>query len=145
MAFLTRWKNRLTGGWADVDVEVSPAPAQLGADVRVTMTVVVKNVPIDVDGIIIEIRGGRERTVITADPDSGTYEKFDVLYSDQVKTAGAQQLAAASTHTFTATLPLPADAPHSKTRVEWQVQAILVMACVGHNPSSGWSHFSVRA
>jgi hypothetical protein len=142
MAFLTRWKNRLTGGWADVEVEVSPSPARLGSDVTVTMTVAVKDIPIDVDGTIIEIRCGRERTV--RDSDGDRYEKFDVLHSDQVQVEGKQQLAAASTQTYTATLPLLADVPDQDASVDWQARAILVMACVGLNPSSGWNHFSVE-
>jgi hypothetical protein len=153
VGFLTRFKNKVTGGWADVDVEVSPASP--GSPVTVTATVSVKKEPIDIEAINIEIRCRSEHraadlNLTDADRPQSSYK---VVHSGEVNVAGAQQLEAGSSHTFTATFPLDPNVPESTERPQaasfvhdgylWDARAVVVME--GNDPDSGWTSFSVRA
>lgn len=140
MGFLSKLKNKVTGGWADVTID-APA-ARVGTTTTLTASVVVKGEPIQIDDVRIQVRHRLENPTIDHNltdgikpPPSYTYNTF----MDEV-VAGAQTLEAGSVHTFTATYQVSAKLVSGPTST-YQARAIVNMA--GNDPDSGWIAFPV--
>jgi hypothetical protein len=153
VGFLKKIKNNLTGSWAEVGVEYGTATR--GGSLEVTATVVVKAEPISTDGVLVEVRCQEEIDI----PSAQIHDTFgstshhgtaratssEAVVATEVRAAGPQELAAGSTTTVTATVPIPADAPPAMrgrhARYEWQVRARVDMK--GNDPDSGWQTLQV--
>jgi hypothetical protein len=153
VGFLKKMKNSLTGSWADVSIDYGTATR--GGSLDVTATIVVKAEPISTDGIVIEIRCQEEIDIpsahihesfgSTSNHGTGRATSSESVVSSEVRAAGPQELAAGSTTTASASVPIPAHAPPAMqgryARYEWQVRARVEMK--GNDPDSGWQALQV--
>ena len=156
MGFLDKVKGlakSLTGDWADVTVNVEE-PARRGQSAKATVGVVVKDNAISIDAVIVEVRCEERIDIPDAeispsrgddDDDKVRARSTETVVEDEVKAAGAQELAAGSSTTFTGEVPISASAPPSfagrHARYQWQIRARLDMR--GNDPDSGWQTFEV--
>lgn len=143
MGFLRRIANKLTGGWAEVEVDIDPSPGRLGSELTVTATVEVKGEPIDIDGVELHVRCRIEYPVADTDLMDGITPEpiYQMLHEGEAKVAEAQQLAAGSRHTFSHAFPLDGGQASGAT-VHWDVRAVVVME--GNDPDSGWERITVN-
>ena len=153
MGFMDRVKsikNSLTGDWADLTVHVD-GPVRRGGAAKATVEVTVKDSPISIDGIILEVRCEEKIDIPDATVSSSSNsEKVratsnETVVDDEVKVAGAQDLAGGSTSTFSGEIPISDSAPVSMVgrhaRYVWQIRARLDMK--GNDPDSGWETLEV--
>lgn len=143
MGFLSKLKNKVTGGWADVTVEAPSARA--GTTTTVAATVVVKGEPIDIEAVRIQVRFRLEQPTIDHNPmdhvkPEPTYSY--TTYGDEV-VAGPQTLEAGSHHSYTATVSLPERLTSEAQNSTWQARALVTMP--GNDPDSGWVSFHVSS
>jgi hypothetical protein len=153
VGFLKKIKNNLTGGWAEVGIDYGTAVR--GGSLDVTATIVVKAEPISTDGVIVEVRCQEEIDIPSAhihqsfgsssDHGTGRATSSESVVSTEVRASGPQELAAGSTTTASASVPIPAHAPPAMqgryARYEWQVRARVDMK--GNDPDSGWQALQV--
>lgn len=151
MGFLSKLKNKMTGSWADVKVEL-PREIGRGTEVTATVRVEVRDEPIEVDKIVLSLRCNEEihipRHRVTANGESVTVDvrHSENLFKEEVDVTGRLQLGAHDHRTFDVPLKVPADAPVSfegiSARYVWEVYAALEMS--GNDPDSGWTEVVVR-
>jgi hypothetical protein len=141
-------KNKLTGDWADVTVDV--ASAARGGTMQATATVAVKEQAISIEGIVVELQCVEQIDIpnahvhssfgSTSNSGTGRATSSEALFDVEVKAAPAQELAAGATLTAAATIDIPSTAPPTfqgrYARYEWQVRARVEMG--GNDPDSGW-------
>ena len=153
MGLFDKIKNKLTGDWAEVTVEFG-APKR-GETLAVTATVTVKEEPISIEGVIVEVRCMEEIDIpnasihstfgSTASSGTGRATSSEALVDVEVPAATAQDLAAGSTTALTANVQIPPTAPPTMqgryARYEWQVRARVEMG--GNDPDSGWQSLIV--
>jgi hypothetical protein len=150
-------KNSVTGDWATVTVRFEE-PVVRGGSVKATTDVTVKGSDISVEKVILEIRCEEiidipNATLYPNDRNSssslntsqGRATGSETVVDKEVVAAGATDLAAGSTSTYTAEIPIPTSAPPSmdgrNARYEWQIRARLDMK--GNDPDSGWQTLQV--
>ena len=148
MGLFDKIKNKLTGDWADVTVEFGNATR--GGTLPISATVTVKEEPISVERIVVEVRCQEEIDVpnatihstfgSTASSGTGRATSSEALFDIEVPASQAQELAAGSTTTVSAAVQIPPTAPPTLqgryARYEWQVRARVEMG--GNDPDSGW-------
>jgi hypothetical protein len=141
MGFLSKVLHKLTGGAAEVTLDAPPA--RPGESTTITGTVTVKGEPVEIDGATIEIRCRQTIPAIDYDLTDGITPPPTHLYSakQQETVAGAQVLAAGSTHTWTATFEISDGAVTTGYNFDWQAR--LVVDAEGNDPDSGWVEFAV--
>jgi hypothetical protein len=159
MSFLSRFKNSLTGGWADVQLVV-PGVVERGIAIAIQVRVKVKADPISINKVYVNI-GCEERVDI---PDYSVNEpgqpagaekslaarlhiqKSENLYQKELVLAPEQQLQANQDYSFDGTLQIPGELPasyHGKNcKIEWKICASLDMK--GNDPDSGWQTIVVQ-
>jgi hypothetical protein len=150
MGFLDKVKNTLSGDWADVSVQVG-GPVVRGGALDATVNVQVKNSPIKVDSIVLELRCEEhvylQRVTISGAGNTvtGSASATEAIVNHEVPVGGPQELAAGSSSAYTASVPVSVDAPPTVTgrnaRYEWKVRGRLDMK--GNDPDSGWQTIQV--
>jgi hypothetical protein len=150
MGFLDKVKNTLSGDWADVAVRVD-GPLVRGGVMNATVDIVVKDSPIKIEGVTLELRCEefvqiRNATLNNGSTSAtGTVNDTETLFSQEVVVAGAGELAAGGTFACPGQIPIPATAPPSvlgrNARFDWQVRARIGMK--GNDPDSGWQTLQV--
>lgn len=147
-------KSTLTGDWAAVSVHFEE-PVSRGGILKATADVTVKNTAITIEGVIVEVRCEEiidianatvyDNNSSTARSATGRATASETVAALEVKAAGPQELAAGSSSTYTADIPIPTTAPPSmdgrNARYEWQIRARLDMK--GNDPDSGWQTLQV--
>jgi len=146
-------KSNLTGDWATVRVQTSDAAAR-GSTLEVTVDVTVKEKPIKIEGIVVEVRCVERIDIPSVQVlDAGTSGKSvtgratseETAFDEEVSAAGPQELGAGASTTATASVRIPAGAPPTFdgrfARYDWEVRARLDMK--GNDPDSGWQSLQV--
>lgn len=148
-------KNSVTGDWATVSVHFED-PVSRGGALKATADVTVKNTAITIESVIVEVRCEEiidipnatvweSGSTTSARSATGRATASETVVDKEIKAAGPQELAAGSSSTYTAEVPIPTTAPPSmvgrNVRYEWQVRARLDMK--GNDPDSGWQTLQV--
>jgi hypothetical protein len=141
VGLLSKMLRKVTGGAAEV--ELNAPRASRGTSTTITGTVTVKGDPLDIASASIEIRCRQTIPAIDYDVTDAVKPPDTYLYTaKQEKTvAGPQQLAAGSTHTFSATFDISDGAVTSGHNFDWQAR--MVLDAEGNDPDSGWVLFDV--
>ena len=146
-------KNAITGGGAEVSVEI--AQATPGEAFEVIVRAQVAEDAIDIDRVYLQIRGS-ERVEVpdvevvrgSGDDEESTTETVSVeteTFSLEVNVADQQTLAANEEYEWRATAELPSDAlPRYRGKLcEHAYEARASLDCTGNDPDSGWVEFEV--
>lgn len=142
MGFLSKLVNKVTGGWADVEME-APKRAARGTTFDLSATVEVKGEPIEIEAIAFELQCMKEVAAYDADPFDGITPppNQQAIHSQEVVVAEAQVLPAGSHHEFTASFELPTSEPATSETFTWMVRTVVRMS--GNDPDSRWKILEV--
>jgi hypothetical protein len=147
-------KSSLTGDWANVTISFEPVGR--GGTLQASTTVTVKDQPISVEGVVIEVRCEEiidipNATVYennsTSSLSSGTHRatNSETVVTKEARVSGPVELAGGSSTTYSGEVVIPTTAPPTMqgrfARYEWQVRARVEMK--GNDPDSGWQSFNV--
>jgi hypothetical protein len=137
MGFLSKLR-KLTGGWADVEVQATPA--QPGGTTTVTATIAVKDEPIAIDGVHLEIQ--RRDLQPSTDSTGAVTNHWVAVHHERRTVSGAAEIPAGTHGTFSHDFTIPFGSPPSgRFAVEWRARAVVEMD--GNDPDSGWQDFPV--
>jgi len=142
VGFLSKLVNKVTGGWAEVDMEVPPE-VRRGSSMTITATVGVKSEPIEVERVTVQIQCLEPVPAIDTNLTDGITPppNHRAVHTDHVHVETAGELPAGTTRTYSATFQLPADVPASDPKHTWMARTVVVMP--GNDPDSGWEAFEV--
>ena len=146
-------KNALTGGGAEVSIEV--APVTPGEEFEVVVRAQVANDDIDIDRVFLQIRGNEVIEIPDVEVVKGSGEDEESVTETvtvvaetmalEVNVAAKQTLAANEEYEWRVTAELPSDAlPHYRgTHCEHAYTARASLDCFGNDPDSGWIQLDV--
>lgn len=153
MSFFSKITRSLSGGWADVSLDVSPA--ERGENLAVSVDVDVKSESISIDRVYVKLRCVEKIKIddhpISQRDDEGKRVKIDVrteevLMSEDLSLSGPLQLEAHSTQSYDGEIPIPTHLPASfegkHAWIEWSAIAALEMK--GNDPDSDWQRLAVK-
>jgi hypothetical protein len=156
MGLFSKIKNSMTGGWCEVDLDISDAVR--GGTAQGVVTVRMKDEPISVDEIYVNIRCNEcvrlnnYKVTVRDRDDPGDYDRHSIdidederLLDDKIVAEGECELGGGETRTFEFEFDVPEGMPPSyhgrNASVEWVAFAGLDMK--GNDPDSGWVKFNV--
>lgn len=142
MGFFSKLVNKVTGGWAEVDMEVPPE-VRRGSSLTITASVAVKSEPIQVERVTIQVKCVQLEPAVDTNLTDGITPppNHRDLHLQYEHVDGAQELAAGTSRSYSATFDIPADVPASGPKHTWMARTIVVME--GNDPDSGWEVFEV--
>lgn len=144
-------KNAITGGSADVSLEIGEA--SLGGSTPVRITAVIGDADLKIDKVYLKVRS-RESVFVRNIPvaversDYVDVRRQDVeqdidLYKERHEISGKEVLNANETYTWEGELTLPSDAKASyygeQAKHVWE--AFAGLDAFGNDPDSGWVEF----
>jgi hypothetical protein len=142
MGFLSKLVNKVTGGWAEVTMEVPDAVVR-GQRFDVTAEVEVKSEAIDVEGVVIELQCIVMVDSYDADLTDGIKppDTAKTVHRYEVAVAEAQQLAAGSSSSYAASFEISPGDSASDAEHTWMARTVVRMA--GNDPDSRWKTLQV--
>ncbi|GAB4536027.1 MAG: hypothetical protein Tsb0020_51020 [Haliangiales bacterium] len=141
-------KNFVTGGGAEVAVDVEPA--RRGEPCRVSVRATVSDAALSVARVYVIVRGEEHIDLLHRDYEDGHSDtdrvrKNEESFRVEIDVATPGELEAQSSHEWSGEFTLPSDAQPSYhgryARHIWRVQAGLDVR--GNDPDSGWVEFYV--
>jgi hypothetical protein len=140
-------KNAVTGGAADVHVEVGGAEPGASVPVRVKARA---NADAEISSVYLLVRATEWAEFEETEFEEGEVEReteagSKVVFNERFDIAGPQELAEGEEYTWEGSFEIPASAnPTFEGHIiehGWQIQAGLDMT--GNDPDSGWEYFHV--
>src|SRR4051794_4859597 len=151
MGLFDKVKNSLSGNWADLSVRIDGALVR-GGVMNATVDIAVKDNPITIESVILELRceefvqiRNASMQTSTGTASTGNVTDSETLFNQEVIVAGAGELAAGGTFACPGQIQIPPTAPPTvvgrNARFDWQVRARVSMN--GNDPDSGWQTIQV--
>ncbi len=151
MSFFSKIKNSITGGWAEVTLEVTSASKSTGfrrgEDVDLNVLIKTKSDKIKIERVYVKVICTEEITInnyplrgIDTSENSIDIRQSTNLFSREIVLSGSVDLNAESSYEFKDSFRIPSDAFASHTghfaKIEWVVYAGLEMT--GNDPNSDY-------
>lgn len=154
MGFFKGLKNLVTGGGAEVGLEVGDAVR--GTHMPVKVTAAIGDSDVEVAKIYVRLRATEEIDIpdvaVLDERGSGKgkiergLKRQHQVHDQEIQVAGAQTLKAGESYAFEGVAPIPATAPPTfsgrYSQIRWRITAGLDKK--GNDPDSGWTDLDVQ-
>jgi hypothetical protein len=155
MGLFSSLKNFVTGGGAEVSLELLDAPVR-GNDFGVRVTAVVGDADIDIERVYLRVRGAehveipdvevvKKKAGGSIETEKRTITHQESTFRHDAELVAAMTLKAGETYSWETVVEIPEDVLPTfkgrKARHEWRALAGLDMR--GNDPDSGWVDFEI--